>query len=157
MTKKFDFLKVNCANEKLKNFCEKNSITRYPTAKVYLKGEETSFAPLSRDLESILEYVDKINSKTIKEILKQKELNDFSKNYGDVSFLLVDDGDMVDLNLNEDKKNIKNILLKCYEEIAEQYKPLFYFAYMDQKKYYNYYNLKFPAIIVLNNINNYFI
>ena len=148
LAKMFDFLRVNCANEKLKDLCDKNSINKYPTTKIYLKGEEIYYVPLNRDLESILEYVDKINSPLIRELEKIKNLNDFSKNYGDVSFLFVDYGDLEDYNLDENKKNVKTNLLKCYKKIAEKYKPVFYFAYVNKKKYRNYYNIKLPAIIV---------
>jgi len=148
LTKKFDFLRVNCANEKLKHLCEINEINRYPTSKIYLKGEETIFLPFNRDLESILEFIDKINSKTIKEISSNKELIDFSKNYGDVSFLYIDNGGLDEYALNEDNKNSKMKLLKCYEDLAEYYKPVFYFGYMDKNKYKNHYNIKLPGIIV---------
>lgn len=148
LTKKFDFLRLNCANEKLKGLCELNKIDRFPTTKVYLKGEETNFVPLNRDLESIVEYVDKLNSETIKEIQTQKEFLDYSKNFGDISFLLVAEGALDEFALNEDNKSIKMQLLKCYEDIADYYKPVFYFAYMEKKKFRNFYDVKLPALIV---------
>jgi len=104
-------------------------------------------------LESILEYIDKLNSESIKEILSQKEFLDYSKNYGDVSFLLVAEGSLDEFALNEDNKNLKIELLKCYEEIADKYKPVFYFGYMQKNKFRNHYNVKLPAVIVRKESN----
>ncbi len=96
-----------------------------------------------------MEYIDKINSENIIPLNSQKELNDFSSNYGDISFLYVDQGELDEYALNEDDKNMKMKMLKCYEEIAEYYKPIFYFGYMDKNKFRNYYDIKLPAIIVI--------
>jgi hypothetical protein len=105
--------------------------------------------PFNLDIESLLEYIDKINSPTIKELKKTKDLTEFNKNYGDVSFLLVDENELNNFEINENHKILKEIILNCYNKFAENYKPLFYFAYMSHRKYPNFYNINLPAIISL--------
>ena len=144
----FDFLMVNCFDEKFRKLCIDNKVSRFPFTQIFLKGEESPFVPFHPDIESLLEFIDKINSPTIKELKKSKELTDFNKNYGDVSFLLIDEGGLNDFEINENIKIMKEMILECYEKVAEKYKPIFHFAYMSQRKYPNFYNINLPAIIV---------
>jgi thioredoxin-like negative regulator of GroEL len=135
-TKGFEFLKVNCSKHK-NDICDKFGVVNFPTLKVYLKGEETVHTPNGSDLESLLEYIDKINSPSLVQLKSNKELFNFSKNYGDVSFLFID---------NDDNSQI----YKCFEIISENplYKPVFYFAFMNSNKFRNDYNIKLPAVLV---------
>jgi hypothetical protein len=83
----------------------------------------------------LLEYFDKIISLDIISINTSKELFNFSKNYGDVSFLLIDRDD-------------QQASYECLTLIAKEYKPLFYFGFMPLAKYKNNFNASVPAILV---------
>lgn len=100
-----------------------------------------------------MEFIDKVNSPTIKELKKSKELTDYNKNYGDVSFLLVDEGELNNFEINEDNRILKENLLDCYNKVAEKYKPVFHFAYMSHRRYSNFYNVNLPALIVRIQLN----
>jgi hypothetical protein len=72
-------------------------------------------------------------------IKKFKEIPKFSSDYGDVSFMLID------------KENFKDSeLFECFEKLAEnaEYKPLYYFFYIEMNKYKNYNDIKLPAVVV---------
>lgn len=143
------------------SLCKEYNITSYPSIKVFLYTnnlffEETNHIPLSFELEDILEYIDKISSSlklkaTIK-LSSMKSFNNFNKNNGDVSYVLL-------LPSNNDNEEIK----ECYDKFAlsKEYLPRFYFAYMDSSKFTNIYGMKFPSIVLTGinykdfNINKY--
>lgn len=119
MSENFNFFRVNCSN---KSVCTHFHVNRYPTIKVFFQGKEIDTEP-GRDLESLLEFVDKLNSKALINLSDKELLKDFKKNYGENSFILVSD--------NESSK-----LYKCFETLAEgKYKPLFYFAHINKENY----------------------
>lgn len=134
ISKNFDFLKLNCTN--YRDICKELGVNRFPTLNVFLKGEKAMVIPSGRDLESLLEYVDKINSPSITIIKSFKEIAKFSSNYGDVSFLLID--------------NINTNLFKCFHSLADDsdYKPSFYFFFIEKSKYRNENEIKLPAVVV---------
>jgi hypothetical protein len=133
ITKGFDFYHVNCTQTK--EICQVFEISTFPLFKVYLKGKNTEIVPYSPDLETILEYVDKINTPDVIDITKSMKF--YSENYGDVSFLLVS---------NQENKEINS----CYSELAKsvEYKPIFFFFTMHETKFVNREDIKLPAIIV---------
>lgn len=137
LAKGIDFLKVDCS--KFKDICSNYGIYSYPTMKVYIKGEETTQTPNGKELETLLEYVDKINSPNIIEIKNDKSIMKYSDDYGDNSFLLINNHDIND-NLNI-----------CFKRLAEspQFKPLFYFFTLQANKFKNVNNIKLPAILVI--------
>ena len=142
-TKSVDFYKINCDKHKL-TICSRldfvTIVNTYPSIKVFVNGEETINIPTGRELETLLEYTDKILSESVIEIKSNKEKINFSKNYGEVSFMLVDE-------------DTSSIPYKCLLSIADSplYKPLFYFAYMSKRNFRNESGINLPAIIV--NIN----
>lgn len=137
LSKGFDFLKVNCTE--YKHICDEFNVNHYPTIRVFLKGVETNLIPNGRDVETLLEYVDKVNSPSIVYIKSNKEIKKFSENYGDVSFLLVDKDDYE-----------SSLIFKCFDKLANsaEYKPLFYFAYIKKSIFRNENDIKLPAVIV---------
>ncbi len=87
-----------------------------------------------------MEYVSKINSPSIIDVENGRNILKYSEDYGDVSFLLIND------NLNDEKDNLN----KCFRNLAEnpEYKPLFYFFTLPKSKFKNENEIKLPAIIV---------
>ena len=133
-TNPISFHKVNCDNSN--TLCEFFNINnKYPKVKLILNGKENKFFPMGiKDKERLLEFVDKLISKDIITLKSMKAIFNFSKNYGDVSFLLIDEEN--------------TIFYKCFENTAQILKPMFYFAFIKKSLYRNVYNIKLPAIIV---------
>jgi hypothetical protein len=130
-TTPISFYKVDCFNKT--NLCIDYSIGKnLPQVKVILNGKETNYIPTTKETEGFLEYVDKIISNSIIELNTMKAFLDFTKNYGDVSFVLIDDEES-----------------NCYQDIAEQYKPVYYFGFIKKNIFKNNYNIQLPAIIVI--------
>jgi thiol-disulfide isomerase/thioredoxin len=144
----FHFLRLDCTKPDNKDLCHKYSVFQYPTLKIFLKGEETKSTPNEYDLESMLEYIDKITSPSLIKVNSDKKLKQLSEDHGDNSFLLIIDG--------EDRYNDFDIK-ECYQKLAEDkdFKPLFYFFLMKKNKYKNEFSIKLPAIINLG-INSQF-
>jgi thiol-disulfide isomerase/thioredoxin len=140
-TDSFNFLRIDCGKSENKQICIHYEIFHYPTLKVYVKGEETDSLPNERNLETLLEYIDKVLSPAVIQLGSNKKIKKFSEEYGDNSFLLVVDGDhhYHDFDIKE-----------CYKKIAEdkEYKPLFYFFSIKKKKFKNENEIKLPAVIV---------
>jgi len=114
IAKDFSLLKVNCAN---KEICNHYDIKKFPTTKVYLKGKLMASDP-GRELEDILEYIDKLQSPNIKLLQSLVEANEFSANYGDVSFILFDHNNDTDS-------------YECLDKLAgDKFKSDFYFGYV---------------------------
>ena len=143
---------VNC--DRTRNLCKDYNVSSLPSTKVFLRYnniiKQTKYIPISYDLEYLLEYIYKIsdiimNKKTLVYIKNMKNLNKFSKNYGDVSFLLI-----LDENENKETEN----LLKCYEKLSRNvnYLPRYYFGFIYSENFQNFYNMKIPSI-VLTGIN----
>jgi hypothetical protein len=129
--------KLDCA--KNRQTCNSLGIekTNLADVRLYIDGKESIFSPKFKDTERILEYIDKLASPDIVNIQTSKELINFSKNHGDVSFLLID------------KDITISTYYKCYERAARYYKPLFYFGYMSVSKYRNNFNVEVPALVVI--------
>lgn len=137
-------MKINCEKNQTgteKDICNHFVISTYPTMKTFYKGQEIKYTPIGRDVESLLEYIDKIDTPAITEIKNNKEMLNFSKNNGDVSFLLVEP-----VSRSGSKK--RSAYYKCYEQLAEMYKPLFYFGFMREDSFRNEYNIRIPAVLV---------
>lgn len=111
-----------------------------PFIQVYYKGKLIPERPSGFSLEDTLEFIDKLTDKALIKTLSNRELNDFSNNYGDVSFVLIHSS-------KEDK------LYECFVQFAEEYKPNYYFGYIPSNKFNNINNIKLPGIIV-NKLNN---
>ena len=132
-----------------KEICQNYNISYYPTIQVYLYSpplfKETFYLPFSFDLDDILEYIDKIsysfNENALIKIKSMKELNKFSKNFGDVSFTLI---------LKDNDIEINNNLITCYNNYAHlpEYLPRFYFSYIYSSKFKNNYNMRIPTILM---------
>ena len=112
--------------------------------------KKTNYIPISYELEYLLEYIFKISDLIIKNetlinIKNMRDLNKFSKNNGDVSFLLI-----LDENENKETEN----LLKCYEKLSRNvtYISRYYFGYIYSENFQNFYYMKIPSI-VLTGIN----
>lgn len=132
LSENFNFFSVNCEN---KAVCEHFGINRYPTLKTFFQGEELNAEP-GRDLESTLEFVDKLNSTPLIEITSKQAIPDFKRDYGESSPIAAYD--------NKDSN-----FFKCLKQLAEdKYKPNLYFGII-QKEIFDK-NLKFPSLIVIN-------
>jgi len=147
LTLGIEFLKVDCTKHKL-DICDVFQISAFPTIKVYLQRQESFHFPLNPDTESILEFVDKINSHSILKFKSYKEILNFSNNYGDSSFMLVRKE-----NVGNSENSYFNALYDCYEKIAEDinYRPIYYFSEISASKFKNSRNsneIKTPAIMV---------
>lgn len=121
----FNFIQINCSN---KETCEHFKVNKYPTIKVYIQGESLDDEP-NRELEPLLEYLEKLSSNPIINLEDNQEaIKDFRANYGDVNFLVV-----------LEKKNLENSqFYQCLENLANnKYKPIFYFGILE-KNFYNY-------------------
>ena len=130
---KIDFIHVNCTEHI--SICNENQIYQFPTTNIYLKGKEILEKP-EQDLESMLEFFDKLTTKSVIELYDYDNLEDFSIKYGDISFLIIDDSKNTDF-------------YRCVEKLAEMdYKTQFYFGFLETKEYKNEYNLKIPGLIV---------
>ena len=143
---------VNC--DRTRNLCKDYNISRIPSIKVFLMQNNifkpTKYIPISYELEYLLEYIFKISDLIIKNetlinIKNMRDLNKFSKNNGDVSFLLI-----LDENENKETEN----LLKCYEKLSRNvnYISRYYFGYIYSENFQNFYYMKIPSI-VLTGIN----
>jgi hypothetical protein len=67
-----NFLKVNCEH---KNICQFYDVKRYPTIKVFYKGEELNDEP-ARDLNGLIEFAEKLSKNSIQE-LNQEQISKF--------------------------------------------------------------------------------
>lgn len=145
---KFNFLRIDCSKQENKDICYQYSVFQYPGLKVFLKGEETKSTPNEYDLESMLEYIDKITSASLIKVKNDNKLQQLSQDHGENSFLLIIDG--------EDSFNDFDIK-ECYHKLAEDkyFKPLFYFFQMKKNTYNNKFSIKLPAIVNLG-INSQF-
>jgi thioredoxin-like negative regulator of GroEL len=148
LTLGIEFFKVDCIKHKL-DICDVFQISAFPSIKVYLQGKESPHFPPNPDTESILEFVDKINSQQILKLKSHKEILNFSNNYGDSSFMLVRKE-----NEGNSENSYFNTLYDCYEKIAEDinYRPVYYFSEISASKYKKSRNsneMKFPAIMVI--------
>lgn len=129
LAENFNFFKVNCA--KTKSICTHFGVQKYPTTKIFFNGIEIPEEP-GREIESLLETVDKLNSKAIVEINSEEK---FRKLYGDISFLIV-----------SDKSETK--FLTCLEELAEnKFKPYYYFGLISKDNYKK--EIDTPVVIVI--------
>jgi len=107
-------VKVNCAN---KEICTYYDIKKFPTIKVFINGKLQNNDP-GRELESILEYMDKVQSPNIVKINNLDEANNFAFNYGDVSFILFDHDETTKF-------------YECLNTISEEnYKSEYYFGFV---------------------------
>lgn len=90
-----------------------------------MDGETNDEEP-NRDLEAILEYLNKVTSEPILYLQNKDSLSNFRENYGDINFLVV-----------LDKDNLaNNQMFKCIEDLAKKsYKSMFYFGILDKKLY----------------------
>ena len=141
-----NIMTINCLNQQ--EICEHYNITSFPHMKVYIytppSFKETNHTPFSYELEDILEYIEKIShSLSLKPLIKlssMKAVNRYSKNYGDVSFLLI---------INDDDDSNEE-LLNCYRHYALSYEyiPRYYFAYIYSSHYSNNYDMKIPSIVM---------
>lgn len=109
---RIEFLKINCDN---KEICDEYNIEKYPTIKVYIKGNEFKREPV-RELIPFLEYLDKIINNPIINITNDDE---FYKKYGTFSPII---------EYNE--KNIE--FISCILNLANNY--FFYHFYFGLKK-----------------------
>lgn len=125
--------------------CSNYNITKYPSKRVYLYNKpkfiETTAVPNGDSLEDILEYIDKIGSKPLIKLSSMKSVNKFSKDHGDVSYLLI----------MSSIKDENEELLSCYSSIAllPFNRPQYYFAYINEKHFHNHYDMKIPSILLL--------
>ena len=88
----------------------------------------------------MLEFIEKITSSPIIK-LKKKGIENFSKNYGEVNFLLLE-------------KDENSQFYKCILNLAEtEYLPLLYFGHIKTNTYQTLTGktLNSPALIVINN------
>lgn len=93
-----------------------------------MKGNLIEEEP-NRDLESVLEFLDKVEDEPIKYLNNEKDLKDFRSNYGEVNFLL---------SLDYANKKEENMLLSCIKDLAkDKYLSQFYFGVIDKKIYKN--------------------
>jgi hypothetical protein len=135
LTESFEFITVNCADKELCNFYKAN---RYPTIKVFLKGEEIDGEP-GRDLETLLDFIERLSSDTVQKVRTVEELNQFRNKHSD-SFILAYD-------------NTETEYYKCIAELAnEKYKQYFYIAAIEASVY-NSTSVKVPALIVNTFLN----
>jgi hypothetical protein len=107
---------------------------------VFYNGKELEEEP-GRDLESVLEYIDKLSSPSIIEIENQSEIQNFGKLYGESSFIMV-----------YDDKNSE--FYKCVSNLSENtYKTLFFIGSIHISKYTPGNGTRpFPALIVFKNL-----
>jgi thiol-disulfide isomerase/thioredoxin len=77
----FKFLKINCNKKEICNFF---NVDRYPTIKVYIRGNELKFEPI-RELIPLLEFLQKISTNPL---IKVNNDIDFYNNYGNFSPLV---------------------------------------------------------------------
>ena len=78
---KFKFVKINCEK---KEICKSFNVDRYPTIKVYIRGNELKTEPV-RELIPLLEFLEKISSNPLIQINNDI---DFYNNYGTFSPLV---------------------------------------------------------------------
>lgn len=152
LTNGFGFYKVDCTKHK-QDICDHYHVSAFPTLNLYLNGNLSPHVPVNPDVESILEFVDKINSSPILKLSSHKEILNIDKNYGDSSFMFVTKENMFDEEHSDTKNLNLNEMYECYEKIAMDvdYKPLYYFSEISEslfKKKRNY-EIKIPAIVVL--------
>jgi thiol-disulfide isomerase/thioredoxin len=81
ITNKFKFLKINCNHREI---CDPLGIDRFPTIKVYNKGKLLDVEP-SRELVSLLEFIDKLSSNPLIPITNEYTKDNFYKDYGTFS------------------------------------------------------------------------
>ena len=91
-----------------------------------------------RQLESLLEYIDKLFSPDIID-LKQDQINHFSNFYGEVSFLIISEPQHPQF-------------ISCLHDIAKDNKPYIYFGHLNASSFTTKsgINLSSPAIMVFN-------
>jgi hypothetical protein len=104
--------------------------------KVFVNGRELEDEP-SRDIESLLELVDKLSTDSLIEINSRELINNFYKLYGESNFIAVYD--------NKDSK-----FYECIKHLAEnKFKSNFYFGVIQQNEFTDNPNkIPFPALIV---------
>ena len=78
MVKKWKFLKINCNQ---KEICNKFGVDRFPTIKVYDKGNLLPSEP-QRELAPLLEFLEKVSSEPM---IKIKDVNTYLSEYGTFS------------------------------------------------------------------------
>lgn len=78
IAKRFQFLKINC---NLNEICNVFKVDRFPTIKVYNRGNELKIEPI-RELEPLLEFIDKLTSNPMIEVDKKLQ---FYEDYGTYS------------------------------------------------------------------------
>ena len=143
-----DIIFVNC--DRARNLCKEYNVTSIPSIKVFISQnqvmKQTKYVPISFDLEYLLEYLLKIsdiilNKSPLVYIKNMKNLHKFSKNYGDVSFLLI-------LNKNETQETEN--LLECYKQLSKNvnYITRYYFGFIYSENFQNFYNMKIPSIVM---------
>lgn len=82
IAKKFQFLKINC---NLKEICNVFKVDRFPTIKVYHRGNELKIEPI-RELEPLLEFIDKLTSNPMIEVAAKLQ---FYEDYGTYSPIVI--------------------------------------------------------------------
>lgn len=82
IAKRFQFLKINC---NLKEICNAFKADRFPTIKVYHRGNELKVEPI-RELEPLLEFIEKLTSNPIVEVSSKEK---FYEDYGTFSPLAI--------------------------------------------------------------------
>lgn len=120
----FEFYRINCST--LPNeICNSLSNHNFPYVEIIFNNKYIPYSLDQYNLESILEFLDKLSSPDIIELHSTSQIHEFSKNYGYFSFVLIDDEN--------------NFYTKCYKEYAsnEKYKPLYYFAKLSNQNYPN--------------------
>ena len=110
--------------------------------RVFFQGKELEEEP-GRELQSLLEFVDKLNSPSVVDLDSMNELEHFMKFYGENSLLMV----------YEEKDSE---FYKCVRDLVEdKYKMLFYVGSIRIDKYYDEKEGKNPILMVkLGNLNN---
>jgi hypothetical protein len=88
-------------------------VSKYPTVKVFHKGKQLEDEP-GRDVQSILEYLDKLNTPALIMLTSKEDLNKFYEMYGNSSPIILYKGN--------------SGILECIQKLEENYKNLFYFG-----------------------------